>query len=376
MTNHNITGNQMQSIFVMYWLGSLVVIGASKDTKQDYWISVLISVIFIAPMIILYCRLIKLYPEKNLFDILFDVFGKGFGRVISMLYVLFALHLGSMVTKVFSIFIRVVNMPETPEAITSSILILIAIMSVINGPENIGRVAKFTWKFVVVFIVFATAVGFKDMNFDNLLPMMDSDIKAILGSSYNLFALPLSEGILCLSFFSAVSKKENPYKILIKALAIAILTILTVALRNILILGVPSTLLDYFPSYQAISVVSIGEFFSRFEVLVGVNLMLAGFIKVCVCLYTSSLGLVKVLNIKDQKMVVAPCALIILTLSQMLYNNVQELFGFIPYYEIYAAPFEIILPIITLIGAEIRHRTNSGGSKGKNTQSDAAAQPQ
>lgn len=366
MTDHIITGKQMQSVLIMFWLGSLVMIGGSKDTKQDYWIAILVSVIFILPMAALYCRLIKLYPSKNLFEILFDVFGKVFGRIIALFYVLFALHLGSMITEIFSMFIRVVNMPETPEIVTTALLLLVAVLSVVNGPENIGRVAKFTWKFLALFILFATVVGIKDMKFCNLEPVMVSDFKTILGSSYSLFAFPLSEAILCLSLFSAVGKKESAIKIFVKAIGITIALMLVVALRNILILGVPSSQLFYFPSYQAISIVSLGEFFSRFEVLIGVNLMLAGFTKVCVCLYSASLGIAKVLNIKNQKPLVVPCALIIITLSNMLVSNTRELFEFIPYYTIYAIPFEIILPVTTLIGAEIRHRMKSGGDKEEN----------
>ncbi len=362
MTDHIITGKQMQSIIAMFWLGSLVVIGASKEAKQDYWISILVSAIMILPLIFLYVRLIRLYPGLNLFEILFQIFGKIFGRVISILFVFFAIHLGSMVMCVFSSFIHIVNMPETPDIIISAMILVISVMSVKNGPENIGRVAKYTWVLLAVFVPFTFVVGIKNMQFSNLLPVLSVDFKSILGSAYTMFTLPLGEAILCLSFFSAVDKKENPYKVYIKALVVAIIIILIVALRNLLILGPTSVTLFEYPSYEAVSIISIGEFFTRIEVLIGINLMLAGFIKFCVCLYTASLGLAKVLNVPDQKLLVVPCALIILTLSTLLYKNIQDMMGWIKYFSIYAIPFEVILPVVTLIGAEIQNKMKSGGS--------------
>lgn len=376
MTDHKITGKQMQGILVMFWLGSLIAIGGSQEIKQDYWIAVLVAVIPTLPITALYCRLVKLYPEKNLYDILFEIFGKVFGRIISLLFVLYSLHLGSMVTKIFSSFVRTVNMPETPETIISVFMIIIAILSVLNGPESIGRTAKFVWKIFLALFIFTCAASIKDIKIVHLMPVMTTDFKVIMDNAYGLFALPMAEGILCLSIFSAVGKKENVNKIFIKAVAITIAVILIISLRNVLLLGGPSLQLFYFPSSQAVSIISFGEFFSRFEVIVGINMTLCGFTKICVCLYSSSLGLSKVLNMRDQKMLVVPCAMLIGSLSQILYKNTQDMFAWVPFYRIYALPFEVILPVIILIGAEIKYRAKSNGEKKQGSPDQMTTQPE
>ncbi len=370
MTNHIITGKQMQSIIVMFWLGSLIVLGANKEAKQDFWISILLATVMFLPFMWLYIRLISLYPGMNLFEILFQIFGKVFGRIMSLLFVVFAIHLGGQLVRIFSEFISIVNMPETPEALTASVLMLFVVWSVKNGPENIGRVSKYTWVMLGIFIPFTFIVGMKDMKFSNLMPIMNTDFKSLLGSSYSFLTLPLGQAILCLSFFSAVDKTVKPWKIFIKALIISITITLVVVLRNIFILGPSVVSLFYFPSYEAVSIMTSGEFFSRFEVLIGINLMLAGFIKTCVCLYSASLGLAKVLNVTDQKTLAVPCALLFVTLSGLLYKNTQEWVGWIKYYQFYSIPFQIILPVITLIGAEIQTRIKSAASGGqKKTES-------
>jgi len=356
MSDHMITGKQMQSILILFWIGSLVVIGYNKDAKQDYWVAILGAAIVTLPLIFLSVRLIHLYPGQNLFEIIIKIFGNVFGKIISFIFVFFAIHLGAMVIKTFCVFIKILNMPETPEILTATFIVLLSVWSVKSGPENIGRLAKYCWPILVISIAVTVFLSFKDMNFDNLKPVLNTDIKSLASGCFTLFALPLGEVVVCLSFFSAVGSNVSPLKIYLKALAFTITMIIVVNLRNILILGIPSAEMFYYPSYQAVSIIALGDFFTRVEVIIGLNLVLAGFIKVCVCLYTASLGLTKILNFPNQKTTVVPCGLLMVTLTGLLYSNTAEMFSFIPAYRIYSFPFEVILPVVILVGAEIQTR--------------------
>ena len=359
MTNRVITGKQTQSIFIMFWLGSIVVSGINPEAKQDTWVSILLAGVLILPLMALYVRIIHLYPGLNLFDILFKVFGKIFGRILSLLIIFYAIQLGSMVMKVFSEFIDIVNMPETPELLTIVFITLFSIWSVKSGAENIGRLAKFTYLILFVSITLTFIIGLKDMKLDNLKPFMQADFKSLLSAAYTFDVLPLGEMVLLLAFFSSVSAKASASKIYVKSLISMTILYLVVTLRNVMILGVPMALMVDFPSYSSVSVISVGDFFSRVEVLTGINLILAGFIKVCVCLYAASVGLTKVLSIQNQKSTVAPCALLIATLSEMAFSNSTEMLEFIKVYRIYVIPFQIIIPLMIWIGAEIQTKLNS-----------------
>jgi len=343
----------------MFWIGSLVVMGYNKDAKQDYWVSILGAAVVTLPLIFLSVRLIHLYPGQNLFEIIIKIFGNVFGKIISFIFVFYAIHLGAMVIKTFSTFIKILNMPETPEILTGTLIVLLSVWAVKSGPEDIGRLAKYCWPILEISIAITVLLAFKDMNFDNLKPVLNTDLKTLATACFTLFALPLGEVVVCLSFFSSVSSNVNPLKIYLKALAWTIAMIIVVNLRNILILGIPAAGMFLYPSYQAVSIISLGDFFTRVEVMIGLNLVLAGFIKVCVCLYTASLGLTKILNFSNQKTAVVPCGLLMVTLTGLLYSNTAELFAFISAYRIYSFPFEVILPIVILVGAEIQTRKKS-----------------
>ncbi|MBW7571401.1 GerAB/ArcD/ProY family transporter [Caproiciproducens faecalis] len=361
--NHKITAKQIEATLFMFWMGSIVVIGASSQAKQDSWIAILLAGILFLPLMFLYIRLSTLYPGKNLYEILFAVFGKIFGRVITLIYVLYSIHLGALVLNVFSTFIHVLNMPETPEPAILFFIILLAVWTVKSGPENIGRISKYTFPILVASILVTFVLSIKDMDLGYLKPIMNTDMKTLLSSALSVCILPLGEIIICLSFLSAVDNQVKMSKVYFQGMIWTLAIILIVNIRNILILGFPSVTMFYFPSYEAVSIISIGEFFSRIEVLIGVNLMLAGFIKVAVCVYSASLGLTKLLNAEDQKLFVVPCGLMMVTLSGMLYENTIEWMESIKIYEIYAIPFLVLLPVVILIGAEIRARKNRTKTK-------------
>lgn len=347
----------MTAIIIMFLLGSSFVMGNVAKTKQDTWITFLLGAVMEIPLIFVYCAILNKYPDKNFFEIIELLFGKIVGKIICGLYVWYAIHLGSMVLRTFTEFIHVLNMPETPLIVIIGFIILIIIWGVKSGPENIGRVAKFMMPILLSFVSLTFVIGFKNMNFQNLKPMLSVDTKAIIAGSYTTFTIPFSELIICLPLFSCLKPKSKPKSIFFKALAISLAFLLLAHLRNLLILGVPSMKMYYFTSYQAVSVVSIGEFFTRTEVLIGINIILAGFTKMCVLLYTASAGLAKICNAKDLVKFAAPCSLIVVILAEVGFKDTSDLFKWIPYLQIYNIPFQVILPIVIWIAVLIKSRS-------------------
>ncbi|WP_444659537.1 GerAB/ArcD/ProY family transporter [Caproiciproducens sp. R2] len=355
MTNYKITGKQMTSLFSLFWFGTLVLFGADKDVKQDFWVSILLAAVFMIPMAALYIRLTRLYPEKDLYEMLFSIFGRFFGTVMSLISVFFSLFIGYRVLGSFSLYIKTTALDSTPRNVTSIFFIIMTIAAVTCGAETIARTSNFLIKFVIGFVCVSTLICLGNMNLENLKPVMNSDLKVILNSSYKIFIIPWSEAFICLSFFSKIDRKESTKKILVNSMLLIILTHLVIGLRNVLVLG-PSASIYYFSSDMAISTASLGDFFERFEILVGVNLVLAGTIKLCVCIYSASLGLYHILGNTERKFLVVPCTLIILTTSLSDLQKLSDVFDRIPSLVISMTPFEVIFPVIIWISAEIRNR--------------------
>jgi spore germination protein KB len=359
MTNHKITGKQLESIFVLFLIGSTAITAVDRDAKQDSWISLLMSVIAALPLIALYVRLNKLYPGKNFFDILFSIFGGVVGRIIAIIFIVYVIRVGGILTWFFAQFVHVLGMVETPLYLTSAFIIMTGIWAAKNGPECIGRLSKFTLPIILFSIGITFIIAIKDMNFSYMKPVMETDFKSLLSGAFAYLMIPLGEIIICFSFLACADDKVNPSKIYLRSILLFFIFILVALLRNILVLGVPTTIMFYFPSYEAVSVISLGGFFTRIEVLIGINLLLAGFIKITACLYTASLGITKVINIQDQKKVAVPTGLLILASSQTQFKNTVEGLMFVKPYSVFVTLFEILLPLIVWAVAEFRAKINS-----------------
>lgn len=358
MNSKQITSRQMQATIMMFIIASSFSMGNTAITKQDTWLTFILGALMEVPLILAYCAVIRRYPGDNLFEIIEKLFGKILGKIISLLYIWYIMHLCSIVLLVFVNYIHILNMPETPTIPFLFCMILLCIWSVRSGPENMGRIAKTTFSVLAFFILLTVAISIKDMNFSTIKPVFATDMKGLLTGSYNSFIIPYSEIFIFLTLFPNLKAAGKPKKIFLKSLAISVLLLVAAHLRNVLVLGLPSNETFVFPSYQAVSIISLGEFFTRIEVLIGINLLLAGFTKFCVFLYSASAGLAKIINAKDYKSLTVPCGLLVIILTQVDFKNTSEMLEWINYHQIYVIPFQIILPVIIWVTAEIKARMN------------------
>lgn len=357
----------MISILVLFMYGSLVL-ADSFEIEPNIWFSSLTAAVIALPLFLCYARILSLFPGSNLFDIAVILFGKFFGKVVVLLYTLYAIMLGGFITRTFSEFIRIVAIPETPQIVIQSFVILVAVYLAKSGIENIGRISRFVLPIIIGIIIFSLIIASTSINLENLLPAFNADLSDLLKVSVFEAALPFCEIILIASMYSSAEPGKKTAKMFIIALLIETATLLTLNLRNTLVLGSPSISMYYFPSYEAVSISALGEIFARTELLVGVNYTLAGAIKTGMCVYIASMGISKVSNYEDMRAFAAPSALMILFFAGATAKNSAEFFNVTNYYPYIASLFQLILPLIMLITAEIKVRLKKPAeAAGQNT---------
>jgi spore germination protein KB len=155
--------------------------------------------------------------------------------------------------------------------------------------------------------------------------------------------------------FDSLKTTKSSYKVYLISLAIGGSIVLFIAIRNIMVLGGDNLGSVYFPSYTAISLINIGNFFERLEMTVSLVFILSGFFKISICLMAATKGIAKILGFKDHKVLVTPIALLMVNLAYLIYDNIMDMFEWAqeiwPYY---AFPFQVIFPLIILIAVEIK----------------------
>lgn len=369
MEKEIISNKQGVTLVVMFLMGSSIIITPGSQAGKDVWISILAAILMIIPMLFVYARLVRIFPGKDLFDLQKLLFGKFIGTVTSILFILFALHLGSMILRNFSEFIQTVSFPETPQIITLIFIGAVCISGAKCGIEVLARWSAFVFPILFFVLAFLFAFTIPASQLTNLRPILYNGFAPVFYSSISVLFYPFAEVMLFTMFFNSLKEKKNAFKIYLTGTIIAGFILISIAVRNIAVMGAEGITNFYFPSHAAVSVINIANFFDRFEIIVSINFVLCGFIKATICLYSASKGISKLFNIKDQAAFAAPLGIIMFLTATFAYENLMEMFKWVEVvYKYYSMFFLIIMPVIILTFAEIKSR----GEKRRNAEESKA----
>jgi len=356
MKKEIISSKQAVMMILMFMIGSTLVIGGSSTAKQDAGIAIFLSVCMAFPIFFIYARLLQLFPNKNLFDIIEQVFGKFIGKIMIVLFSWYFFHLGALVLRNITEFVQIVSFPETPQFFVAFCIGILLIYMIYSGLEVLGRFIEFILPIILVVIISTIAISLGKSNVTNLKPMLYNGWQPILKTSFLLLTFPFAETIIFTTIFDSLPAKTNPYKIYFLSLLMGGFLLLVIALRNILVLGTSNIFNHYFPTYSAVLVISIGKFLERIEIIVSIVFILSSFVKTNLFLLGASIGFSKIFHFDDYRQITAPLCFLMLMLSFILYHSVMEIFEWLEIYPYYAIFFQVILPVLLLIVAEIKTR--------------------
>lgn len=368
MSKEVISDRQGINIMVLYITGSTLVLGTGGKAKNDAWLAILLGVILSVPIMLLYARILSRYPGKDLYDILVEVFGRLLGKFIMLLYIWFPFHLGALVLRNIGEFISTVGLQEAPKIIPIIIFALICSYAVKCGIEVIARCSSSFIVIVFFLLISLNMLTINIMDPQNLLPILENGFKPLLRGAFDAISFPFAEMVVFLMVGDCFKSSGNISNILLKALMLGGVLVAFIAARNIMVLGAPTSGIVYFPSYSAVSRVNVGNFLQRLEITVAIVFILAGFVKISICLLAAAKGLTKLLGYKEYRFLVTPVGLLMVNLSYLIYDNIMEMFEWAqniwPYY---AFPFQVIFPLLILIAIEIKAKLQNG----KKTEEEA-----
>jgi spore germination protein KB len=358
MVKEYISDKQGICLMILFIMGSTFIVGVGGAAKENSWISVILGVILALPAVIVYARLLSLYPHKDLFDILIHVFGSFLGRILCIVYVWFAFHLATLVLRNFLEFASSVVFPDTPAWVLPLFLVTLINWIIKSGIEVLGRCAEYFIIFVMI-LIFSITIGLSipSMDINNILPIMYDGFKPIFTSAFDAFSFPFAETIIFTMCLSSLKTTKSIYKVYFLGLIIGGFFIFIATLRNLLVLGADTIAQNYFPSNMAVSVIHLGDLLQRLEISVSAVFILCVFIKASVCLLGICNGISKIFNLSDHKFISTPVCALTFSFSLFIYTNTMEMnewaFKVWPYY---AFLFQAILPAIIIIVAEIKNR--------------------
>ena len=359
MKNEVISERQAVILVILFIIGSSILAGSAGQAKQDAWIAIVIAMTWSIILLLMYSRILSLFAGKDLFDILEILMGKFIGKILSILMIWFAFHDGTLILKTLSDFTNTLVFPETP-VVVPMIFFSILLIWCLKNIEVLGRWSEFFIWVVIILFLTISILTIPQMDISRLKRILNNGASPVLKGAFSSFSYPFAETVIFTMVFSNISKIKNYKKIFIVGLLIGGGLIFLATFRNILILGSNTISRVYFPSTMAISLIQLGNLLERLEMLVAIEFLVCIFVKVSICAFAVCNGISKVLGFDDYKFISTPVVLLMLTFSFFIYKSIMEMSSWTtniwPYYSIV---FEVIIPFVILIVAEIRIRSSA-----------------
>lgn len=355
MPEHSISTRNTGSLIALIVMSGSFVSGASKS-GQDAWISVIIASVCALPLMLLYSRIVHLHPGLGFFDIIEKLFGKVIGKSIIALLTLYFLHLSTLTTRNFSEFTNVVSLEKTPILVIIAVMLAVAVYLARNGFVLMGKWSAVILGTVLFVFIMTFLMSYDTLEITNLQPVMNHSIGELVSEAYSFGVISFGETVLALIVFGSLKKNGSPFKAYFGGFLIGAIIIEAITLRNISVLGSEMMKISIFPSFTTSRIIHFGDFFEHVESIFSFSLVVMGITKISVCLRAISMGAAKLLNVQDDRRLLAPVALVSLAMCVFTVKNIQELLEFVKPYRYYGTVFLILIPAVIWIASEVQAR--------------------
>ena len=356
MNEETITSKQCISVIIVTLISSYLIWLPGIQAGPDVWLSYIIALIWILPFLFIHDSMLKMFPGKDIFDILFLTFGKLVGSVISLLYLCEAFVLGTVVMEDFNEVIIHSSLPETPNLFPVLCITLIIILIAKSGMDIIGKWSEVVIGFMVIALVIAFLALVKDIKLNNLKPILAQGLSPVLQSAISFFSFPLGDVVIFNMVFTKIEYKKQTRIYTTSGILIGGIALMS-AIITISVIGARRISETYFPLYVAVQRINIQQYIQRLEILIVGLFILGGVVKIAICALAVSRGITKILNFKSYKFIVTPIAFLLLNAYMLNFKNTMEYIQ----WDIKVAPrfftfFQFILPFFVYISVIIKKK--------------------
>ncbi|SET23716.1 spore germination protein KB [Natronincola peptidivorans] len=337
---------QFTILLIGFIIGSTVIIIPGVQAKQDAWLAYILGWMGGFLLFSIYLVLYQRHPGKTLVEIHQILLGKWLGNTLSILYIWYFLHLGTLVLRNFTEYTITISLPETPMWFMAVLSTSIVAYSVKSGLEVTSRMGELVVPFTLAFNLGVTLLLTPHMELNNLLPFLENGMTPVLEASFSVLTFPFGETVVFLMIFPYVNEGKALKKSFVTAFLLAGALLLLANFREVMVLGGSGIERKVFPPHLTTKRIPN----LNLDPLIGVVFYITGGIKMCVCYLVAAMGLAQLTKSNDHRVFVYPIGVVIIGSSMWIYTNIAEMLRWaIAVWPYYSIPFQIMIPILLLV---------------------------
>ena len=326
MDNWKISPHQYRNLIILYSIGTSVLItpaGMAADAKQDAWMCIILGTIIGLLWVPLFNLAGNIYPDLNYFQTTEKLLGRWLGKTISLMSILLSFVGAATLEWYVGNFYTTHLMPEMP---IEAVIIFFGVFVIIGmyiGLETLARTTEILFPIVVFFLTMLIVFNIPNMDFNNLLPVFEGEIKGIVRGSIFFTVTSHSTLVVFLMIFpSRISKPLQAKKSIYSAILISGAIMLLLVTSCVLVMGSSTTALNLYPSYALAKRITLGTYISRIEAILAVTWLMTIFYKTVLYFADTVIGLTQVFGLKNYRSITIPLGIILIVLSFVIYPNI------------------------------------------------------
>ncbi len=327
---------------------------AADAAGQDGWLAVVFAGVLNIAAVIILVRLNARFPGKTFVEYSQIILGTIIGKVLTCLFAVYLLLIIAFVTRSFTEVVKMFLLFRTPTEVIMLSLILVCTYIVRGGVECIARINELLFPLLFIPFIVILLFGFPNMDFSNLLPVMQTPPEKFLTAVPTL-AFSFGGIELALFYIGFMREPKKAMKPAIIAVAFLIVFVTAITAFCIATFGSKATILFIWPLLNYIRSISLpGLFVERLDGVILSLWVLTVFTTIVSSYFIVSYSISKVAGTKEQKQYVLPLAIVIYYLA-LQPDSLAELFEWGSAIFPYAIAFFLyILPIALLLVAKLR----------------------
>lgn len=352
------TTRQGISYVAMFVIGSTLHTQGTQPAAQDTWLSVVLALGISIPVMLIYSRILTLYPDMSLYDIFYKLLGRAGGAILTVIFILFFLYIEVLIVQMFVQFNRVNILPNTPYFVLALPICLLGSWLSSLGHIKLGKVAATLIFFIVAALLLTFIASIVAFDFSALSPLLEAEPAVLADSSLSYFSVPFTQTLVFLCFFNNVPDGKMRRRSLVWGIVIGGIFILSSILRSTLVLGGTALSQLYYTSFLSASVIRIDSFIQRIETIVSLAFLITALIKISAYCYAAKEGVIKLFPKLNVSWLVLPTAVLVAVAAAAILPTTEQSFWWSELMSRYMLIFQVAIPIILWIVGEVLKLTS------------------
>ncbi|WP_353095550.1 endospore germination permease [Tissierella praeacuta] len=205
--NNKISNKQIRALVVSTTVGTGILSLPNKISLvlgNDSWIGIIVAGLLVGIITIIINKIFHLYPDKDFFEIGKIVLGKWLFNVFLVCFLIYLIMSMAAISRNVGEILKAFLLENTPTEVMIISFILVTTYICRYEIQIIGRAAYHIYPIVIGLVIFLIVVSLTSVDFTNMLPVFQSNLKEIpngisigffsfLGFEILLFSIPFTD---------------------------------------------------------------------------------------------------------------------------------------------------------------------------------------